>query len=48
MDETSIVEGEQGLIMGLWNVSWIVGVPWLALLSVAYFVSKRCRTLSSL
>jgi hypothetical protein len=48
MDETSIVEGEQGLIIGLWNVSWIVGVPWLALLSAAYFVWKRRRLLNSL
>jgi AAT family amino acid transporter len=24
-----------------WNVSWIVGVPWLVLLSAAYFVWKR-------
>ena len=30
--------------MGLdkdWNISWIVGVPWLILLSAAYFVVKR-------
>jgi L-asparagine transporter-like permease len=32
------------ITMGLdqaWNVSWIVGVPWLALLSAAYFVWNR-------
>ena len=31
------------ITMGLdkdWNISWIVGVPWLALLSVAYFIWK--------
>jgi L-asparagine transporter-like permease len=30
--------------MGLdkdWNISWIVGAPWLVLLSVVYFVMKR-------
>jgi L-asparagine transporter-like permease len=30
--------------MGLdkdWNVSWMVGLPWLGLLSIAYFVWKR-------
>ena len=30
--------------MGLdkdWNISWIVGVPWLVLLSAAYFILKR-------
>jgi L-asparagine transporter-like permease len=32
------------ITMGLdkdWNLSWIVGVPWLLLLTVAYFISKR-------
>jgi L-asparagine transporter-like permease len=32
--------------MGLdadWNVSWIVGVPWLCLLTLGYFVGKRTR-----
>jgi len=32
--------------MGLdpdWNVSWIVGVPWLCLLTLGYFVWKRTR-----
>jgi L-asparagine transporter-like permease len=24
-----------------WNVAWIVGVPWLVLISLAYFVWKR-------
>jgi L-asparagine transporter-like permease len=30
--------------MGLdkdWNVSWIVGVPWLILLTLCYFIWKR-------
>jgi amino acid transporter, AAT family len=26
-----------------WRISWIVGVPWLALLSAAYFAVKRAR-----
>jgi L-asparagine transporter-like permease len=30
-----------GLDTEFWNISWIVGVPWLALLSVAYFLAKR-------
>jgi AAT family amino acid transporter len=37
--------------MGLdpaWNVSWIVGVPWLVMLSAAYFVWKRRRPLGEL
>jgi L-asparagine transporter-like permease len=29
-----------GLDTAFWNVSWIVGVPWLALLSAAYFIGK--------
>ncbi len=32
--------------MGLdadWNVSWIVGVPWLCLLTIGYFVWKWAR-----
>ena len=29
-----------GLDTAFWNVSWIVGVPWLALLSAAYFIWK--------
>ncbi len=29
-----------GLDTAFWNVSWIVGVPWLALLSGAYFIWK--------
>lgn len=35
------------ITMGLdkdWNLSWIVGVPWLILLSIAYFVLKRARS----
>jgi L-asparagine transporter-like permease len=30
-----------GLDREFWNISWIVGVPWLALVSAAYFVWKR-------
>ncbi len=33
--------------MGLdkdWNVSWIVGVPWLALLTAAYFIWKKAAS----
>jgi heme/copper-type cytochrome/quinol oxidase subunit 2 len=26
-----------------WNISWIVGVPWLVLLSIAYLVWKARR-----
>jgi len=32
------------ITMGLskdWNVSWMVGAPWLALLTGAYFIWKR-------
>lgn len=37
-----------GLDTAFWNVSWIVGVPWLALLSGAYFIWKaRRRRLAS-
>jgi L-asparagine transporter-like permease len=32
-----------GLDTAFWNVSWIVGVPWLALLSAAYFIWKARR-----
>jgi L-asparagine transporter-like permease len=34
------------ITMGLdkdWSLSWIVGVPWLCLLTAAYFVWKRTR-----
>jgi L-asparagine transporter-like permease len=32
-----------GLDREFWNISWIVGVPWLAFVSAAYFVWKRRR-----
>ena len=32
-----------GLDKGFWNVSWIVGVPWLVLLTGAYFLRKARR-----
>jgi len=32
-----------GLDTEFWNISWIVGAPWLALLSAAYFVFVRRR-----
>jgi L-asparagine transporter-like permease len=38
-----------GCDTAFWNVSWIVGVPWLALLSAAYFIRKaRNRRYSTL
>ncbi len=30
-----------GLDTEFWNVSWIVGLPWLGLLTLAYFIWKR-------
>jgi L-asparagine transporter-like permease len=27
-----------GLDTEFWNISWIVGIPWLAVISVVYFV----------
>jgi amino acid transporter, AAT family len=36
-----------GLDTSFWNISWIVGVPWLVLVSIVYFVfRKRLTTLS--
>ncbi len=32
-----------GLDTGFWNVSWIVGVPWLILLTIAYLIWKARR-----
>jgi AAT family amino acid transporter len=32
-----------GLDTDFWNISWIVGVPWLALLSAVYFLWRRRR-----
>ncbi len=32
-----------GLDTEFWNISWIVGVPWLVLLSISYFAWKRAR-----
>lgn len=32
-----------GLDTEFWNISWIVGVPWLALVSAAYFIWKAKR-----
>lgn len=32
-----------GLDKEFWNISWIVGVPWLAVISIAYFVWKSRR-----
>jgi L-asparagine transporter-like permease len=32
-----------GLDTSFWNVSWIVGLPWLALLTGAYFLRKARR-----
>jgi L-asparagine transporter-like permease len=36
-----------GLDTEFWNISWIVGVPWLVLLSAAYFLWKRRPARSS-
>jgi AAT family amino acid transporter len=36
-----------GLDKGVWRISWIVGVPWLVLISVAYFVTRRRAGLPS-
>jgi L-asparagine transporter-like permease len=30
-----------------WRISWIVGVPWLALVSVAYFILKARGALAA-
>jgi L-asparagine transporter-like permease len=35
-----------GLDTEFWNISWIVGVPWLAVLTIAYFVQTRARGLA--
>ena len=32
-----------GLDQEFWNISWIVGVPWLVLISIAYFVWRPRR-----
>ena len=34
-----------GLDKEIWRISWIVGVPWLALISVMYFLLKARRAL---
>ena len=36
-----------GLDKETWQISWIVGIPWLLLLSVAYFVLKARRARSA-
>jgi L-asparagine transporter-like permease len=37
-----------GLDREVWDVSWIVGVPWLVLVSIGYFVSKAHRKRNAL
>jgi hypothetical protein len=32
-----------GLDRDAWRISWIVGVPWIAFLSLGYFVVKARR-----
>lgn len=32
-----------GLDTEFWDISWIVGVPWMVLVSVGYLVWKRCQ-----
>jgi L-asparagine transporter-like permease len=36
-----------GLDKETWRISWIVGVPWLALISVVYFVLKARGALAA-
>jgi amino acid transporter, AAT family len=36
-----------GLDKETWRISWIVGVPWLALISVVYFILKARGTLAA-
>lgn len=33
-----------GLDTDFWNVAWIVGVPWMILITIAYFLWKRSRS----
>jgi L-asparagine transporter-like permease len=33
-----------GLDTEFWNISWIVGVPWLVLISIFYFIARARRT----
>jgi L-asparagine transporter-like permease len=37
---TAAILVTMGLDTEFWNISWIVGVPWLALLTLAYFIWK--------
>jgi hypothetical protein len=32
-----------GLDKEVWGISWIVGVPWIVLLSIFYFVRRANR-----
>jgi amino acid transporter, AAT family len=36
-----------GLDKETWQISWIVGIPWLLLLSVGYFIMKARRARSA-
>ena len=36
-----------GLDTEFWNISWIVGAPWLAVLSVAYLLRRRAQRASA-
>jgi AAT family amino acid transporter len=36
-----------GLDKQTWQISWIVGIPWLLLLSVGYFLMKARRARSA-
>jgi hypothetical protein len=36
-----------GLDKETWRISWIVGIPWLALVSVAYFILKARGSLAA-
>ena len=34
-----------GLDREFWDISWIVGLPWMGLVTIAYFIRKRCLRL---
>jgi L-asparagine transporter-like permease len=36
-----------GLDKETWQISWIVGIPWLLLLTVGYFIIKARRARSA-
>jgi L-asparagine transporter-like permease len=36
-----------GLDTDFWNISWIVGIPWMIAISIAYAIWKRLQKASS-